>query len=61
MYTCIQGSKATSIHDNYYSALDKKVQHYILFMDTRKAFDSIDHRFVTHMLNQCYWHARMGY
>ena len=47
-----QGSKLIiNIHDNYYSALDKKVQHYILFMDTRKAFDSIDHRFITHMLN----------
>jgi len=46
-----QGSKLIiNIHDNYYKALDKKQQHYILFMDTRKAFDSIDHSFITHML-----------
>ena len=34
------------INQRYYSALDRKHQYYILFLDTRKAFDSIHHDFI---------------
>jgi ribonuclease HI len=34
------------ITKSYYSALGKKEQMYILFLDTKKAFDSIDHKFI---------------
>ena len=38
------------ITSRYYHNLQKKKQHYILFMDTRKAFDSIDHNFIIKIL-----------
>ena len=36
--------------ENYYSRLDKKKQYYILFLDTKKAFDSLDHDFIIDVL-----------
>ena len=35
-----------ALNQAYYSALDRKQQHYILFLDTKKAFDSIHHEFI---------------
>jgi hypothetical protein len=35
----------------FYSNLRKKQQHYILFLDTEKAFDSLDHGFIFKVLN----------
>jgi hypothetical protein len=34
----------------YYSQLSRAQQHYVLFLDTKKAFDSIDHRFIIKVL-----------
>jgi hypothetical protein len=34
----------------FYSNLEKKQQHYILFLDTEKAFDSLDHGFIFKVL-----------
>jgi ribonuclease HI len=42
----------TSITQHYYSSLDRKQQLYILFLDTAKAFDSIDHSFIFKMLHK---------
>jgi hypothetical protein len=36
--------------NNYYSHLDRKKQYYILFLDTKKAFDSLDHDFIIAVL-----------
>ena len=35
-----------AITERYYTALDSKQQYFILFLDTRKAFDSIHHTFI---------------
>ena len=40
-----------NIHDLYHSALDAKTQRLLLFMDTKKAFDSIDHDFIHKILD----------
>jgi ribonuclease HI/exonuclease III len=39
-----------AISSLFYGAVTKKDQHYILFLDTKKAFDSVDHAFVHMML-----------
>lgn len=39
-----------TITEQYYSALLRKHQQFILFLDTRKAFDSLDHRFIQETL-----------
>lgn len=36
----------------YYQSLTKREQIYILFLDTEKAFDSIDHRFIINVLKR---------
>jgi ribonuclease HI len=38
------------ITNRYYSSLNKEEQMFILFLDTEKAFDSIDHNFIHHIL-----------
>ena len=52
----IRGRDPTSniIHLNevYYSDLSKKKQTFILFLDTKKAFDTIDHQFILAVLEQ---------
>jgi len=40
------------ITQSYYSALNAQQQHYILFLDTAKAFDSLDHAFILAVLAQ---------
>ena len=51
----IPGRNGTQhVHDlttSFYSHLDKQTQMFILFLDTKKAFDSIDHNHITFMLN----------
>jgi hypothetical protein len=44
-----------TINSTYYKALAKKQQHYILFMDTAKAFDSIHHEFIHKVLIKQGW------
>ena len=39
-----------NITTEYYSHLSSKQQYYVLFMDTAKAFDSIDHSFIHKIL-----------
>ena len=41
------------ITSSYYTALDARRQHYLLFLDTRKAFDSLDHSFILAVLAKC--------
>jgi ribonuclease HI len=36
----------------FYGAVTKNDQHYILFLDTKKAFDSVDHSFIHAMLRE---------
>jgi hypothetical protein len=43
------------IHDltaSFYGAVEEGDQRYVLFLDTKKAFDSVDHRFVHKMLKK---------
>ena len=40
-----------ALNQAYYSALKRKQQHYILFLDTKKAFDSIHHDFIFAVLD----------
>ena len=48
-----QGSEhIESIVNTYYSKLEKEKQHYLLFLDTAKAFDSIDHKFIIRVLEK---------
>jgi ribonuclease HI len=46
----------------YYSSLSQKAQYYILFLDTAKAFDSLDHSFIIktlHKIGLPAWVARL--
>ena len=45
-------SNIRSLNEGFYSSLSKKEQMYVLFLDTKKAFDSIDHDFIIAVLNQ---------
>jgi hypothetical protein len=38
------------ITQRYYSSLSKKKQRFLLFLDTKKAFDSVDHEFIIGVL-----------
>ena len=40
-----------NIHNQYHQAVDNKTLRIILFMDTKKAFDSIDHEFIHKILH----------
>ena len=40
-----------ALNQAYYTALTRKQQHYILFLDTKKAFDSIHHEFILAVLD----------
>ena len=42
----------TELVEGYYSSLSKKEQNFILFLDTKKAFDSLDHQFIYAVLEK---------
>lgn len=44
------GDHIRTLNEQFYSARMKRRQHFILFLDTAKAFDSIDHNFIFEVL-----------
>ena len=48
----IGGDNIRELTDLYYTKLNKQEQHYLLFIDTAKAFDSIDHDYLFAVLNK---------
>ena len=42
----------TDLNDAYYTAIQKKLLHFILFLDTRKAFDSIHHKYLLYIIKR---------
>ena len=45
------------INELYYSTLSKEEQYYLLFIDTRKAFDSIHHEYIFALLERMHFPA----
>jgi ribonuclease HI/exonuclease III len=46
------GDHIRTLNERFYQAVEDKDEHYILFMDTRKAFDSISHEYIHEVLKK---------
>ena len=46
------GDHINTLNDRFYRAVEEGDDHYILFMDTRKAFDSISHEYIHEVLKK---------
>ena len=46
------GDHIRTLNERFYQAVEEKDEHYILFMETRKAFDSISREYIHEVLKK---------